>query len=95
VRHTLSAAAPGWLAGTPGPYRSTSDGGDGGGAPYGDGDGGGAAYGDGGGAAYGDGGAYVGAGAVSNDDCGGGASAVGCRGGGDVTGSCGTASACG
>ena len=26
MRHTLSAAAPAWLAGTPGPYRCTSDG---------------------------------------------------------------------
>ena len=33
----LSAATPAWLAGTPGPYRSTSDGGDAGGAASGDG----------------------------------------------------------
>ena len=25
MRHTLSAATPAWLAGTPGPYRTTSD----------------------------------------------------------------------
>src|SRR5580693_10313231 len=35
VRHTLSAATPAWLAGTPGPYRSTSDADSGGTPPAG------------------------------------------------------------
>jgi hypothetical protein len=58
VRHTLSAATPAWLDGTPGPYRSTPD--DDGGAASGDGE----AY-SGGGAASGDGEAYSGGGPAS------------------------------